>query len=560
MKFNQMKIYITLFLAVISIGFLYAQDNGGGKYSIKNLEINTPQADFGAAFYGENRIVFASPRKGFSVVRDVWEENGERFLDLYEGVINEGGDVTEKMKLKGEVNSRYHEAEVIFSKDGKTVYFTRNNYYNKRLGVSSKETTNLAMFKAVVNDKDEWINIIPMPFNNVEYSVGHPALSEDEKTLYFTSDMPGSLGDTDIFKVEVNQSGFGNPVNLGSKINSTAKDWFPFVDGDVLYFSSDRWGGKGGTDVYATRLEGFAPEPVSLNAPINGSGDDYAFIINSETRKGYFSSNRADGKGGDDIYSFIEEEPVSFKCLQVVKGEVRDRNTESLLPGTEVILSDKDDNVIETIIVKEDATFSFEINCETEYKLEGKKVGFTPQSKTFTTSNEADKELLMKILLGKGDIDFIVDANGNQTQDQQEDVKPEGLPDVLPDEIVKLRASTYAVNIDPIYFDFNSSYLTKRAKDELEKVVKLMNQYPKMIIESASHTDSQGPDGINLWLSDRRAKRTVEYIIGRGIDSSRITGKGYGATQLINQCVKGVQCTDAQHEKNRRSEFVIIRM
>ena len=560
MKFNQMKIYITLFLVVFSLGFLYAQDNGGGKYSIKNLEINTPQADFGTAFYGENKIVFASPRKGFSVVRDVWEENGERFLDLYEGVINERGDITEKMKLKGEVNSRYHEAEVIFSNDGKTVYFTRNNYYNKRLGVSSKETTNLAMFKAVVNDKGEWINIIPMPFNNVEYSVGHPALSEDEKTLYFTSDMPGSLGDTDIFKVEVNQSGFGNPVNLGPKINSTAKDWFPFIDGDVLYFSSDRWGGKGGTDVYATRLEGFTPEPISLNAPINGSGDDYAFIINSETRKGYFSSNRADGKGGDDIYSFIEEEPVSFKCLQAVNGEVRDRNSGALLPGTEVVLSDKDDNVIESIIVKENATFSFEINCETEYKLEGKKVDYTAQAKAFTTSNEADKELQMKILLGKGDIDFIVDAGGNLTQDQQEDVKPEGLPDVLPDEIVKLRASTYAVNIDPIYFDFNSSYLTKRAKDELEKVVRLMNQYPKMIIESASHTDSQGPDGINLWLSDKRAKRTVDYIISRGIDSSRITGKGYGATQLINQCVKGVQCTDAQHEKNRRSEFVIIRM
>jgi len=560
-KNKHMKKHIVTVLLLLTAGLFYAQD-GAGKYSIKNLEINTAQADFGAAFYGENKIVFASPRKGFSVVRDVWEDNGERFLDLYEGVVNESGDVSDKVRLKGEVNSRYHEAEVIFSKDGNTVYFTRNNYYNKRLGVSSKEITNLAMFKAVVNNKGEWINIIPMPFNNVEYSVGHPALSEDEKTLYFTSDMPGTLGDTDIFKVQVNQSGFGNPENLGPKINSTAKDWFPFIDGDVLYFSSDRWGGKGGTDIYATRLEGFTPNPINLNAPINGSGDDYAFIINSETRKGYFSSNREGGKGGDDIYSFIEEEPVEFKCLQVVMGEVRDRNTTDLLPGTEVVLSDKDDNVIGTVITKEDATFSFEISCETEYKLVGKKINFTAQTKTFTTSNEADIELKLLILLGKGDIDFIVDADGNQSQthDEKEDVKPEGLPDVLPEEIVKLRSSTYAVNIDPIYFDFNSSYLNKRAKDELEKVVDLMNKYPKMIIESASHTDSRGPDGINMWLSDRRAKRTVEYIIGRGIDPSRITGKGYGATQLINQCIKGVECTDAQHEKNRRSEFVIIRM
>jgi outer membrane protein OmpA-like peptidoglycan-associated protein len=400
-----------------------------------------------------------------------------------------------------------------------------------------------------------------MPFNNVEYSVGHPALSEDERTLYFTSDMPGTLGDTDIFKVEVNQSGFGNPVNLGPKINSTARDWFPFVDGEVLYFASDRRGGKGGSDVYAAKLSGFTPEPINLNAPINSASDDFAFIINKETRKGYFSSNRKDGKGDDDIYSLVEEEPIVFKCLQVVNGEVRDRNTTDLLPGTEVVLSDKDGNVIETVITKEDATFTFEINCETEYKLEGKKANFTPQTKTFTTSNEADKELKLLILLGQGDIDFIADAGiDNQSQNQKEDIKPEGVPDVLPDEIVKLRAGTYAVNIDPIYFDFNSSYLNKRAKDELEKVVDLMNKYPKMIIESASHTDSRGPDGINLWLSDRRATRTVDYIIGRGIDSRRITGKGYGATQLINQCLRGVECTDAQHEKNRRSEFVIIRM
>ncbi len=555
-----MKKYIVTVLLLCSVGIFYAQD-GAGKYSIKNLEINTPNSDFGAVFHGENKIVFASPRKGFRLVKDVWKQNGQRFLDLYEGTITEGGDVIDKVRLQGEVNSRYHEASAIFTKDGKTVYFTIDNYYNKRLGIDNKGWTNLAMFKAAVNNKGEWINIIPMPFNNVEYSVGHPALSEDEKTLYFTSDMPGTLGETDIFKVEVNQSGFGNPVNLGPKINSTAKDWFPFVDGEVLYFASDRWGGKGGSDVYAAKLSGFTPEPVNLNAPINSGSDDYAFIIDKETRKGYFSSNRKDGKGDDDIYSLVEEEPVTFKCLQVVKGEVRDRNTTDLLAGTEVVLSDKDGNVIETVITKEDATFTFEINCETEYKLEGKKANFTPQTKTFTTSNEADKELKLLILLGQGDIDFIADAGvDNQSQNQKEDVKPEGLPDVLPDEIVKLRIGTYAVNIDPIYFDFNSSYLNKRAKDELEKVVDLMNKYPKMIIESASHTDSRGPDGINLWLSDRRAKRTVDYIIGRGIDSRRITGKGYGATQLINQCSRGVECTDAQHEKNRRSEFVIIRM
>ena len=507
-----MKKYIVTVL-LLTIGFVHAQDDGVGKYTIKNLEVNTENSDFGTSFHGTDKLVFASPRRGFRVVRDVWEQNGQRFLDLYEGIIEDGGEVRNALRLKGEVNSKYHEADAVFTKDGKTVYFTRDNYYNKRLGIDNSGWTNLAMFKATVNDKGEWINIIPMPFNNVEYSVGHPALSDDEKTLYFTSDMPGGEGDTDLWKVQVNQSGFGNPENLGSKINSPAKDWFPYVDGDVLYFASDRWGGKGGMDVYATRIEGFTPKPALLNAPINSAADDYAFIINKETRKGYFSSNREGGKGDDDIYSLTEEEPITFECIQLVMGEVRDKNTTDLLPGSEVILSDKDGTILQTAVVKDDATFSFEVNCETEYKLEGKKIGYTPQSKSFTTSNEADKELKLLILLGKGDIDFIADADQQVTQDQREDIKPEGLPDVLPEEIVRLAPGKYAVNINPIYFELNSSYLNKAAKDELEKVVKLMNEYPKMVIEAGSHTDSRGIPGYNMWLSDRRAKSTVDYII-----------------------------------------------
>ncbi|MBJ2176429.1 OmpA family protein [Aureibaculum sp. A20] len=555
-----MKKYLVIVL-LLSVVCLYAQD-GGGKFSINNLEVNTEQSEFGTAFHGTDKLVFAAPRRGFRVIRDVWEPNGQRFLDLYEGDISEDGSIANKRKLKGEVNSRYHEASVTFTKDGKTVYFTRDNYYNKKLGIDNQGYTNLAMFKATVNNKGEWINIIPMPFNNVEYSVGHPALSDDEKTLYFTSNMPGTLGETDIFKVEVNESGFGNPENLGPKVNSKAKDWFPFVDGDILYFSSTRSGGKGGIDIYASKLKGYITNPVNLS--INSAGDDFAFIINGETRKGYFSSNREEGsKGDDDIYSFIEEEPVDFKCLQMVTGDVRDKISTSLLAGSEVILSDKDGNVIETVIVKDDATFSFEVACETEFKLEGKKIGFAPQSISFTTSNDVDKELKMPLLLGAGNMNYAGNNNNNGTQGTQGegvDKKPEGLPDVLPDEIVRLPSGNYGVNIEPIYFDLNSSYLSKSAKTELQKVVDLMNKYPKMIIEAASHTDSRAPAGYNIWLSNNRAKRTVEYIIGRGIDYSRIAGKGYGETQLVNECDDNTPCTDAQHQQNRRSEFVIIRM
>jgi len=549
-----MKNYI-LALLLCFTGVTNAQTEGAGKYAINSLTVNTKNSDFGTAFFGDDKLVYASPKKGVSLVNDVWAENNQRYLELYVGNILPNGDLEKIELLKGEVNTRYHEADVAFTRDLKTVYFTRNNFYNKKLARSEKQMANLAMFKATVNDKGEWVNIIPMPFNNVEYSVGHPALSADEKTLYFISDMPGSYGQTDIFKVVINQSGFGNPVNLGFKINTPSKEFSPYVDGEVLYFSSDKEGGMGGFDVYATRLVDYTPEPILLNAPINSNSDDFAFVIQPTTRKGYVSSNRKGGAGDDDIYSFIEEEAPVFKCTQVIAGEVRDKNTTEIIRGAVVSIKDTDGNLVKEVVVDEEGMFELLVYCDTSYKLEGKKVGYTTQSKSLTTSMEADKKLKLLILLGTGEIVEQAEAPVAIVED-----KPEGLPEVLPEEIVKVRASTYVVNIEPIYFELNSSYLNKEAQRELEKVVDLMGKYPEMIIESGSHTDSRGIQGYNVWLSTRRAKSTVSYIIDKGVDASRITGKGYGETQLINGCSDGVECTEAQHAKNRRTEFVIIKM
>jgi len=549
-----MKNYI-LALLLCFTGVTNAQTEGAGKYAINSLTVNTKNSDFGTAFFGDDKLVYASPKKGVSLVNDVWAENNQRYLELYVGNILPNGDLEKIELLKGEVNTRYHEADVAFTRDLKTVYFTRNNFYNKKLARDEKQMANLAMFKATVNDKGEWVNIIPMPFNNVEYSVGHPALSADEKTLYFISDMPGSYGQTDIFKVSINQSGFGNPVNLGFKINTPSKEFSPYVDGEVLYFSSDKEGGMGGFDVYATRLVDYTPEPILLNAPINSNSDDFAFVIHPTTRKGYVSSNRKGGVGDDDIYSFIEEEAPVFKCTQVIAGEVRDKNTTEIIRGAVVSINDTDGNLVKEVVVDEEGMFELLVYCDTSYKLEGKKVGYTTQSKSLTTSMEADKKLKLLILLGTGEIVEQAEAPVAIVED-----KPEGMPEVLPEEIVKVRASTYVVNIEPIYFELNSSYLNKEAQRELDKVVDLMSKYPDMIIESGSHTDSRGIQGYNVWLSTRRAKSTVSYIIDKGVDASRITGKGYGETQLINGCSDGVECTEAQHAKNRRTEFVIIKM
>jgi len=544
-----------LILLLFFIGVITAQTEGSGKYTINKLEINTKNSDFGTAFYGENRLVFATPKKGITLVNDVWVDNNQRYLELFVADIEANGGLSNIKLLKGDVNTRYHEADVVFSKDLKTVYFTRNNYYNKKLARDAKQMSNLAMFKASVNEKGEWVNIIPMPFNDVAYSVGHPALSKDEKTLFFISDMPGTLGQTDVFKVEINESGFGNPENMGNKINSSSKEFSPFVDGEIIYFSSDRSGGMGGLDVYATRLTDFTPQPILLNAPINSSGDDFTFIINESSRRGYVSSNRSGGLGDDDLYSFIEEETIVFKCKQLITGEVRDKNTTEIIQGAKVSIKDAEGNIVEEVEVDVEGVFAIPVSCETAYTLEGSKEGYTTQRKALTTTNEADKKLKLLILLGTGDI-----LEQEEPIAIADEAKPEGLPEVLPEEIVKIRPSTYIVNIEPIYFELNSSYLNKEAKRELDKVVDLMIRYPEMIIESGSHTDSRGIVGYNVWLSTRRAKSTVSYIIDKGIDPSRITGKGYGETQLINECSDGVDCTEAQHAKNRRTEFVIIKM
>ncbi len=251
-----------------------------------------------------------------------------------------------------------------------------------------------------------------------------------------------------------------------------------------------------------------------------------------------------------------KETTAEIECSQTVKGEIRDKKTNNLLGDAIVTLSDTSGNLI-TQMVKEDATFSFKINCKTDYKIEAKKVDYTLESKDFKTSDDVDKELKLIILLDKGTIDFVTKAVVEKAEEKIEEVKSEKLSEALPEEIGLSRTSP---NINPIYFDLASSYLNKEAKIELKKLAILMKKYPKITIEITAHSDAQGSDKINHWFAARRAIRTVDYMVRQGIDSKRITGKGFGATQLINRCAREIDCTEEEHARNRRSEFVIVSM
>jgi len=507
----------------------YAQDKQE-RYSIKNLAINNAYSNFGTSFFGSDKMIFASPTKRSFIINNTWKPNGQPFLDLYEGTIAEDGEITKVKKFSSKVNTKFHEADVAFTPDKKTVYFSRSNYFEGKYRKDTLGINRIKMFKASVGLNNEWTNIESMPFNNDNYSTGQPTLSEDSKTLYFVSDMPGTLGKTDIFKVSVNEDGtYGKPVNLGPEVNTPDREMFPFIDGNNdLYYSTDgRADGRGMLDVYVNRIteEGILPA-VNLGDNINSDRDDFAFIIDKEKRSGYFSSNRLNGRGDDDIYYFHEEIPLVYECDQTLTVVVKSKKTGEIIPDANLTIYKENELVVDAEKVNDQGEYVYNADCETTYKVEASKKYYITTSKVVKTTkkNKADQKVEL----------------------------------FLPtDEFIVLRDKVM-IDVNTIYFDYDKFNIRQDAALELDKVVAIMEKYPKLIVESGSHTDSRGPDRYNDVLSERRAKSTVDYIISRGISPDRISGKGYGERQLTNGCSNGVRCSEEEHQLNRRTEFVIV--
>lgn len=518
-----MKSYLILgflFTFLISVG----QNNP--QISIKNINKNTKNSDFGTSYFGENQIIFASAKNKVSLIQSVWNPNAQPFLDLFIADLKGDGGFENVKRFSKQVNSKYHEADVVFTKDGKKVYFTRSNYTNGHYEKDSLGVNNLKLYSASVVE-NSWKNIQELPFNNVAYSVGHPSLSDDEKTLYFVSDMPGSLGETDIFKVAVlNNDTYGAPENLGGKVNTSGKEMFPFVIGNELYFASEgHENNLGGLDIYVTKIySNFILEPEHLQAPINSEKDDFALIVNADYKSGYFSSNRDLGVGDDDIYYFSSQESIGFICKKFINVTVKDMETDAVLENAIVTLLTDKDKEVSSVNLKDIFTSENIVNCDKKYALIATYEGYNDAHITFDTKYNKDEEVKLIIRLDKI---------------------------VIEEPIV--------ININPIYFDFDKHNIRPDAALELDKVVAIMQAYPALIIESGSHTDVRGNDNYNLKLSEKRANETVEYIMSKGIDAARISGKGYGETKLINKCSNRVPCNIDEHQANRRTEFVIVK-
>ncbi|MHB1107569.1 MAG: OmpA family protein [Lutibacter sp.] len=490
-------------------------------YIVHKVSVNSTFSDFGTAYFGD-KVVFASTRNSGKL----YDWNNQPYLDLYKADVTSNQDLANVVPFSESINTEIHESNAVFTKDGKTMYFTRNNIPSGKKSIAKNKVNHLKIYKAqFVNN--EWTNIAELPFNGNDYSVEHPALSPDEKQLYFASDMPGTIGSFDLFVADINADGtYGIPKNLGPKINTEMREQFPFVSAkNRLYFASDGHFGLGGLDIFKSEIadENFS-NPTNLSDIINSNLDDFAFVIDEENEIGYFSSNREGGVGDDDIYRFTK------KKIYAVHGFVMDKNSLESLPGTLISLFDKNNELVNKMIVGEDASYLFEIENNKSYKLVGSRKLYVPAEVEFSTNLKGD-----------------IDKNIQLLMELYTDVEK---------EIVVENGKTQ-IKINPIYFDFDKWNIRPDAALELNNVVNIMKKYPDMAIEIGAHTDARGSDEYNLKLSHKRAKSVMDYLISQGISENRLKSEGFGESQPLNHCTQPKMCTREQYSINRRCEFVI---
>lgn len=498
-----------------------------GRYKIENANINSQYSDYGSSFYN-NKIVFTSARDTGSIGQRKHSWTDQHFTNLYSADLGEDMTPSNPVKFNRDLKSKFNEATPVFTKDGNTVYFTRNNYIKGKKGKNESGITLVKLYKATL-EGENWTNIQALPFTSDNYSTAHPTLSPDEKILYFASDMPGTLGLSDIFKVQINEdSSFGTPVNLGSAINTEGRETFPFVSQEnELYFASDGHPGVGGLDIFMTKIndEGAFNKIQNIGMDANSPKDDFAYIIDTKSRKGFLSSNRDGGQGYDDIYQFLETRKLI--CEQELYGEITDLESKIPLPNAKVTLFDKRMNVLKTINTDDKGAYSFMVECNNMYTVRAEKEDYNTNEKQIKIPYENGKTYL-PIALEKDQCKVTIG-----------------------DDLGK------CFGIKNIYFDLDKSNIRTEAALDLEKILDVLNQYPNMKLDIRSHTDSRASFKYNEALSDRRAKSTIAWLVKNGVSPDRLTGKGYGEIQLVNKCADGVKCTEDEHQMNRRSEFII---
>lgn len=602
------------------------------KYSIAIFDVNSPTSDFAPNYYtkdGQISVVFASARTqntGAFSPQFQWE--GSNFLDVYTANIGGDGENVSVKKFDKGIKSKYHEGPISFSNNGDVMYLSRSNYIDKKKGLDSARHNNIKLFIAKRDSNGKWGELMNFPYNSDMYSLGQASVTEDGKTMYFTSDMPGSLGETDIWMSKLDGSNWSKPMNL-KDVNTEGREMFPFIGKDgTLYFSTDGFAGLGGLDVYraTAKTESSFDEPENMMFPLNTNHDDFGLIINQAQTEGYFSSNRTgDGSklSNDDIYRFKMLIPFKPK-FYTIRGCAKTQGKE-VIQGTTVKLVNTETGETFEKTLSQSGCYEFENAPYGKYRVEGMKPEWTKISDyEFDTEdaegvNIEDADVYLKepeCSLSGSAIDAIsgeplsgvsvmirdkktgavrtvkTDAKG-QFVDPLDNVScPGGVLDyeitlkkngffpktidfkhaIIQPGVVNLNtflggavALSDAGNfcqINPILYDFNKSNIRADAAVELDKLVQCMKDNPDIVVEIGSHTDCRATIAYNVALSDRRAKAARAYVIKKGIDPSRINGRGYGESRLLKNCpcesTNDSDCSEELHQLNRRTEFRIV--
>lgn len=500
---------------------------------IVNAEaFNSIASDFSPVIYQEG-VLFSSDRAFISPNEKKSKDKisgwtGNSYIKIYQA-IDEKGDKNYKLNLLPSfINKDFHNGPAAISWDGQFLAFTRSEDVDKKKIRKSKNPIVSKGIYFSTKKNGKWTEPEAFIFNNdSRYSVQHPALNPDGNILYFSSDMPGGYGGMDLYYSEKIDGKWTTPVNCGNKINSPEDEAFPYVRKDgKLYFASKGHITLGGFDLFSSVGEKDKWEdPLNLKAPINSPKDDFGITFFEDNITGFFTSNRVGGKGFDDIYHFTKKDEASYKLTYAIEGKVLEKGTSNPVSGLSVYLINKNTGQETAALSKEDGSFSFDLDKETDYTLRGD-----------------EKQFLSR---------------------QEGDISTKGIKESTVFNVkfeVERADEAYLVKLNNIYYDFDKYNIRKDAEPELNKVLAFMEKIPYVNVELHSHTDSRGKASYNLTLSEKRANAAKQFLLKGGADEVRLSAKGFGETQPLNQCKDGVKCTEEEHQLNRRTEFKVVKI
>lgn len=518
-------------------------------FVINNQSINTDASEMGVSFISGSEVLLSSSERKKQASQNIFSGNGDYFYDIYRSTLDSDGNLGKLKRLKGDVDSKFHDGPSAYDSSTGYVYFTRNNYVNRKKGTNSEDVMLLKIYRTKLEDKN-FDFIEELNFNSDDYSCAHPSVSADGKKLFFASDMPGGFGGMDIYSIDLTKLKSTSPKNLGKVVNTSLNDVFPHYNesAKLLFFSSEGHAGLGGLDVFAAKFnkDGDIKVIENLGAPVNSMKDDFSFVSNAGQTKGFFTSNRSGGKGSDDIYGFIQKTPIDLVLPKefIFEGVIADSKTKKVLDNVTVTIFDNLANkAFEQKQTDKAGTFltapiEYSTDDLVNYDVKIEKEGYVTKTITVDKTLLEDSDLKIDELIDLVSLDNV----------------EEGVSDL--GEILK---------INPIYFDLNSSIIRADAKVELDKIFKVLQENPGMTIALNSHTDTRADDDYNLWLSDRRAKSSAKYLTSKGISPDRLYSKGFGETELkvSDSEISKVSSEDEKevlHQKNRRTEFIIMKM